>query len=168
MCMQMATAVGLLCLLLFAQYSHVGPFGSLGDKATDLCKNPKDQAATGSQRGTLKESIRNCALQCSLTGYMQTCVVSLGFTPSCAICYVDLVSCTKKRCLLPCLYPSARLCNPTIRPWRSSVDKSKYPKYTAHTTLRHPNDCSTTQSASALVVVAELSGLCKGLLVGGG
>ena len=56
----------------------------------------------------------------------------------------------------------------TIRPWRSSVDKSKYPKYTAHTTLRHPNDCSTTESASALVVVAELSGLCKGLLVGGG
>ena len=111
MCTQMATAVGLLFLLLFAQYSHVGPFGSLGDKATDLCKNPKDQAATGSQRGTLKESIRNCALQCSLTGYMQTCVVSLGFTPSCAICYVDLVSCTKKRCLLPCLYPSARLCN---------------------------------------------------------
>ena len=76
------------------------------------CQADGDVASTCAQFDSLQGAVQGCAVRCIISGTscMQSCVQNLGFSNSCASCWVSLASCTKSKCVWDCLNPTSSSC----------------------------------------------------------
>jgi len=60
----------------------------------------------------LQGDVQGCAIKCILSGTscMNSCVKGLGFSDTCAGCWMDLASCSKSSCVWDCLNPTSSSC----------------------------------------------------------
>ena len=76
------------------------------------CQSASDVATTCNSFDSLQRDVQGCAVRCIVSGNpcMESCVQSLGFSESCAPCWVSLASCSKRECAWDCLNPTSNNC----------------------------------------------------------
>ena len=79
------------------------------------CGNPADMKVAQQTKTTMKPTIQQCLIGCSLNRSPEDCAIACiqkkqGFSHACAACWGDEGVCTLHQCVKPCLAPKSTAC----------------------------------------------------------
>jgi hypothetical protein len=83
---------------------------SSGGATSGACTDPQDMAATSAS--TFDNGLGNCGMMCFSKGMSceTPCVMALGLTMPCAVCWAANITCGIKSCSLQCIAPNSQAC----------------------------------------------------------